>query len=826
MSNNILVGQYTSDIIQFLEELYQGTPNGYIPIWCKRSRQSSFVPVSDIVGAAQQILSLCHADDVYVGRGLQKSKLGSSSRGGNDGVVFVGGVFLDIDTREGRHGSKDSPTDPNLLPANTAEVLGILGEAELSDPTLVVHTGGGCHIHYLYENPQQLTTAEQRDAEAALSRDFQAAIRAEFQKHGYTLDHTAELARVCRLPDTFNRKGGLVKTVRLLSTGSRIDRAVIERWVAERVPPASGKAVVPRLNKNMHEIVDIAYEEAKDKYLPVNRDKNYVGCALAGCSWLKHCVDDSDQLPEPEWYAMTSIVARTENGEKWVHLFSSAYAGYTQKETDDKIAHALQDAGPATCGFIEAELAHAGCKRCPFRSSIKSPWNLAGERLNLINVQCNAVYSVKSQSYVDIYRDDVLDKDQFDDLYRSEIGNSGHKNNTMSKTCPKVMNCDYRPGNDNLILNDNPRSLAVNLWQRGGVTPVEGDASPVLEFLERFIPDAISRNHVLQYLAHAIQFPSVKITHAIILTGEPGTGKSTFNSIVGRLVGDRNARKMEGKELASQFDDRLVDIQFLLIEEANHGERLEASEKLKEVITGEFYNVEKKYRSVRPGRTPRAVFLTSNYAAPLVLAAEDRRWAVFGTCKKPCSAEEISAHKAFFGKFVALINRSDDVIAAFAYYLNRLDLSGFDPNHEPPMTAAKAAATEASRIPLANIISDLIFQGAAPLHKDVVSVHEIQEAVNNSVWSSTGSNPQKIANALKSLGLKQVNVDSEGKHLELVITNGQKIRPWAIRDVARWSRADRDALRGEWLRGQSAVFDYNLESSDGVIQLKAKLSDM
>jgi len=273
MSKNILASQHKAHIIKLLEELFWGTTNGYIPIWCKLSRQSRFVHVSDIAGAARQILSLCHSDDVYVGRGLQGSVSNSGSRGGNDGVTFVGGVFLDSDTQEGSHGSADNPKDPNTLPVNTEEVLRILQRCGLPEPTLVVHTGGGCHIHHLYEDPQQLLTDEQRNAEAALSKAFQDAVRAEFKKHNYTLDHTADLARVCRPPNTLNHKDEPAKPVRLLAVGPRVDRAVIERWVAERVPPAFGKAVVPRLNESMHEIVDAAHKEAKDKYLPANRDK-------------------------------------------------------------------------------------------------------------------------------------------------------------------------------------------------------------------------------------------------------------------------------------------------------------------------------------------------------------------------------------------------------------------------------------------------------------------------------------------------------------------------------------------------------------------------
>lgn len=71
------------------------------------------------------------------------------------------------------------------------------------------------------------------------------------------------------------------------------------------------------------------------------------------CSFLQHCDKDRATLPEPEWYAMISILARESGGRELIHSLSRGYAKYSAKETDDKILHAL-NAGPPTCQRIKS----------------------------------------------------------------------------------------------------------------------------------------------------------------------------------------------------------------------------------------------------------------------------------------------------------------------------------------------------------------------------------------------------------------------------------------------------------------------------------------
>src|SRR5690606_37935702 len=94
---------------------------------------------------------------------------------------------------------------------------------------------------------------------------------------------------------------------------------------------------------------------------------------VAACPWMRHCRDDAAWLPEPEWYAMLSIVGRCQNGEELAHEWSDPYPRYTEKETTKKLEHALTAAGPVTCARVEELTGGEWCRNCELRGLITSP---------------------------------------------------------------------------------------------------------------------------------------------------------------------------------------------------------------------------------------------------------------------------------------------------------------------------------------------------------------------------------------------------------------------------------------------------------------------
>lgn len=95
---------------------------------------------------------------------------------------------------------------------------------------------------------------------------------------------------------------------------------------------------------------------------------------LEGCEFLKHCKEDSASLPEPEWYAMMSILGRVDR--KLVHEYSKNYKTYSEVHTNRKLDHALKASGPRTCDGINA--LWGGCEDCENFGKCKSPIQLKG----------------------------------------------------------------------------------------------------------------------------------------------------------------------------------------------------------------------------------------------------------------------------------------------------------------------------------------------------------------------------------------------------------------------------------------------------------------
>lgn len=816
--NMMLFPSNSNSSLNFLQEIFHGADAGFVVLWLKVSKTESETysfPVTDLDEAAAKLAELALRGDTYVGRGLQRARPGSGERGKQADVIFVGGLFADIDTREGPHGSKDKPVDPMTLPADEKEALKLIKEAGLPVPTLLIHTGGGCHPHWLYSSPTMLLTFQEHAAEKMLSKALQKRLRDTFHAHGYTLDGTADLSRVCKAPGTLNHKTAPdLKPVRLVSTGPRYDRAEIAAILADDLAMASRG--VPGTGKGT--VAALAREEAKKARIAAGKTKpDEVAPMMAGCAFLQHCDANAETLSEPWWYKMVGVIARAVDGRRWVHEMSKRHPDYSFEETEAKINHALDAAtGPTWCSSVAdgdgTSPPFEGCARCPFRASIRTPMTLANQPLALVEAQFKAVFVVKGRSYLHLTSGEKLDPEEFSDGIAAFVGKAPHSQMMLSRTTPKVMHRDYRAGVAQLILPEPDGTVSVNLWQRGGVTPAAGDYQPILDFFARFLPDTLSREHVLKYLAHLVQHPGEKIEHGIIVTGGFGTGKGTLHRIVATILGDKNARKIEGVELGQQWTARLVDAQVLMIEEAHHGERLEVFEKTKELLTAEFFYAEDKNVRRFRGRTPRGLFLASNDAAPMVLPRGDRRWFVCATPETPETEEENKANRAFFKQLHDRLNQDDSTVAAFAEYLRTLSLEGFNAKGAPPMTKAKEVATEESRTPIAQMLAELIHAGGIPFHRDVMSVPEVIHALKTSTWADNLErlSPKKVAKAMHDLGARKVNMDGDD-HMEMVIGPGKRMYPWAIRNTARWRTATRDELKAEASRPitEQEVADFN-----------------
>jgi hypothetical protein len=292
-------------------------------------------------------------ENVYFAVGVQGQQP-ARGRGKEVGVIALPGLWGDVDVLGPNHAATNLP--PTLEDA-WGVILGVPFR-----PTIAVYTGGGLQPLWLFREPMEIATDEVRRRAKRLSNLLQAHLAAVAARNGWSVDNTADLCRLLRVPGTYNRKQQAPVLVRyeVINGGQRYNPSEFEEFLGMDSQPAV----------KTHGL-EVASESPSAEFASV----------LNGCAWIRHCKDDAPTLSEPEWSRMLSIVGRCENGKQIAHDLSRPYRTYTARETDEKLQQAVGAAGPATCAFIEGELGQQQyCARCKHHRKIKSPIVLGSNR--------------------------------------------------------------------------------------------------------------------------------------------------------------------------------------------------------------------------------------------------------------------------------------------------------------------------------------------------------------------------------------------------------------------------------------------------------------
>lgn len=311
--------------------------------------RSRWFRIADRRAAEQTILTLARQFNTYVGLGLRRPQCVPSvyTRGTSEDVLAIGGLWIECDHAAGIHAATNLPTPPALL--------AFIKQLPFQ-PSLLVDSGGGIHCYVLFKELWILDTPAEQEKAALLLRRFQRTLQVAATAQGWTIDSTADLARVLRPTGTVNYKDAIPKPVQMM----------------EEVPQ----------RYNPSDLADMPWlASIEDMYTPAPGSGQFPITLLApietGCAWLAHCRDDAATLPEPEWYAMLGIVGRCEDGERLAHELSRPYARYSPDETSRKLRHALEASGPRTCSTIRYDLnADVYCRTCPAWHTMKSPIKL------------------------------------------------------------------------------------------------------------------------------------------------------------------------------------------------------------------------------------------------------------------------------------------------------------------------------------------------------------------------------------------------------------------------------------------------------------------
>lgn len=137
--------------------------------------------------------------DVYVGVGLQGRDPGQTHRGKELDITGIVGLWADVDIAGPGH-------QDGKVYAPTEAAARALVEGCGKRPTVLVHSGHGLQAWWLFARPWMFGDSAERARAKAASVDWQAGLREAAGREGWTIDATADLTRVLRLPGTVNHK--------------------------------------------------------------------------------------------------------------------------------------------------------------------------------------------------------------------------------------------------------------------------------------------------------------------------------------------------------------------------------------------------------------------------------------------------------------------------------------------------------------------------------------------------------------------------------------------------------------------------------------------
>lgn len=192
----------------FLELLYGDVGEGWFTLMSKRLDDSpveiDWVLANDLDEVVRVAAQRAPQGHVWFGVALRREPLGRR-RGGAQDCLSVPGLWLDVDIEGPGHKT------PDPLPLDVDDALSLLAEHPVP-PSVVVHSGGGLQPYWLFDTPRP--AAEMAPALGGWHRLW--AQRAD--DRGWALDAVSDLARVMRLPGSFNWKTGEPQPVTLINT--------------------------------------------------------------------------------------------------------------------------------------------------------------------------------------------------------------------------------------------------------------------------------------------------------------------------------------------------------------------------------------------------------------------------------------------------------------------------------------------------------------------------------------------------------------------------------------------------------------------------------
>lgn len=371
------------------------------------------------------------------------------------------------------------------------------------------------------------------------------------------------------------------------------------------------------------------------------------------------------------------------------------------------------------------------------------------------------------------------------------------------------------------------------LFEEGGETWVntyrpmipEGEGGSAVvgqEYLAHMLPDEKERAWFTQWLAFKYRHPWIPGPAVLMVARNYGTGRGTLARLMAKLFGGRYVKTLPfhvfaGKSYQSQYNEWEADALVAIIAESSdqgNATKWEAKSNTYERLKDLVEPAPTMRMIIRKGeRSTSALSFTSyiiatNHSDALPIPETDRRFAVL-TNGEP-------GDEAFWKR----VNNWLDVeanVAAFAEWLEAVDLEGYSPFVAPPMTEGKAAMVDANTSDLERGLEVAFLN----LRGEVFALQQIVNLMRQAMKDEGLDYPDKWPAIAKRLARQRgyrVGVRHGQNWLPMI--DGQRHAVYTTHKgrAAFWTAASPDALRAELTASGPVGVDANSVVLNGIFK--------
>lgn len=410
---------------------------------------------------------------------------------------------------------------------------------------------------------------------------------------------------------------------------------------------------------------------------------------------------------------------------------------------------------------------------------------IVGGKTKVLNEECD--YETCLQSFT------LSDFRDFKNRYSPyfEIIQSGDRNKKILVADMWLEDRDRRQFEGIIFDPEHPgHGSHYNLFQGFSFKPAPGDCSLFKKLMLEVICSG-NQNH-FEYLwnwtAHLFQKPWELPGVAVVMRGKQGTGKGTFATILGKMIGNHFKHIQQHTHLVGHFNGHMESALLVFADEVTWGGRSEETGFLKATITEHKQQIEKKGQDVYSVDNFKRLIIASNEAWCAPVEIGDRRFFVLNVNDQHVQDQVF---------FAALLDQmAAGGINALMHELMHTDLSGFNVRAKPDTQGNDWDM----KLRGADSVTQWLFEYLDRAHGDDFDLKPVKTDLHQGYleWCEQHDKRHPSVDSMFAKRLKEVfnkvgNYLSDGRHQ----INGKQCRVWEFPELDTAKRCFEEAVGGD-----------------------------